>query len=230
MSLKINTSPKKIISWVAWSILAILFAVYLIRVATWESWYYNDKEGSERDVIIEELEPQEELVEEKPEEHVVAEYTVPADHPRYLVIPKLGINNARVISVGINQKGQLGTPNNIFDVGWYDSSAKPGQDGTVLIDGHNGGPHVHGVFKDLPNLATGDVIMIERGDGLLFKYSVVENKSVLLDEADKYMATALKSPVPGKQSLTLITCTGEWSTERDTYLSRQFTRAVLVEE
>ncbi len=230
MSLKIKTSPKKILTWVAWSILAILFAVYLIRVATWEHWYYNDKEGSERAVIIEELEPQEDLEEDKPDEQAVVEYTVPADHPRYLTISKLRINKARVISVGINQQGQLGTPRNIFDVGWYDSSAKPGQNGTMLIDGHNGGPHVHGVFKELPKLAAGDIIVVERGDGLVFKYSVVENKTVALDEADKYMSTAMKSPVAGKQSLTLITCTGDWSTERDTYLSRQFTRAVLVEE
>ena len=115
MSLKINTSPKKIISWVAWSILAILFAAYLIRVATFEASYYAEKEGSERAIVIDSIEePQEELVEEKPTEQVVAEYIVPADHPRYLVIPKLGIHNARIITVGINQKGQLGTPNNIL--------------------------------------------------------------------------------------------------------------------
>ena len=231
MSLKINTSPKKIISWVAWSILAVLFAVYLIRVSTWENWYYNDKEGTERAITIDSIEePQEELIEEQPTESEVKAYTVPADHPKYLTIAKLRINNARIISVGVNQKNQLGTPNNIFDVGWYDSSAKPGLPGTVLIDGHNGGPHVHGVFKDLPSLASGDVIKIERGDGLVFNYRVVENKSVLLSEADKYMATAMRSPEKGKQSLTLISCTGEWSQQQGTYLSRQFTRAVLVEE
>ena len=33
----------------------------------------------------------------------------------------------------------------------------------------------------------------------------------------------------GKESVTLITCTGEWSDQQQTYLSRQFTRAVLVD-
>lgn len=231
MSLKISVSPKKIISWVVWSILAILFAIYLIRVATWESWYYNDKEGSERAVTIDSIEePQEELIEEKPTEEEVKAYTVPADHPKYLTVEKLGVYNARIISVGVNQKNQLGTPNNIFDVGWYDSSAKPGMEGTMLIDGHNGGPHVHGVFKDLPDLEVGDVIKIERGDGLVYNYRVVENKAVALDQADKYMVTAMRSPEKGKQSLTLISCTGEWSQQQGTYLSRQFTRAVLIEE
>ena len=37
-------------------------------------------------------------------------------------------------------------------VGWYESSGKPGKGTVIVIDGHNGGPHIHGVFKDLPNL------------------------------------------------------------------------------
>lgn len=227
MSLKIK-GWKKITGLVAWSILAILFLIYFIRVATFEHSYYNEKEGSERAAVVEE-EEEVELIEEKPTETQVSEYVVAADMPRYLSVDKLGVSKARIIPVGVNAAGELGTPNNIFDVGWYDSSAKPGQDGTVLIDGHNGGPTMHGVFKDLPNLSSGDIIKIERGDGKIFKYSVVENKTVSLDDSDSYMATALKSPEAGKQSVTLITCTGEWSQSQRTYLSRQFTRAVLIE-
>ncbi len=229
MSLKIK-GWKKILSIVGWSLLAILIAVYVIRLATWESSYYAEKEGSERAILIEEMEQKEQLIETQPTEDVVREYKVPSDQPKYLTIPKLGVSRARVIAVGINQKGQLGTPNNIFDVGWYDSSAKPGQPGTILIDGHNGGPTKHGVFKNLPSLAVGDVIEITRGDDVVFKYAVKENKTVALSESDSYMKTALKSPEAGKQSVTLISCTGEWSDTQKTYLSRQFTRAVIVEE
>ena len=99
----------------------------------------------------------------------------------------------------------------------------------MMIDGHNGGPHVHGVFKDLPSLVNGDIIKVERGDGTVFKYKVVENATVALSESDRYMVIASKSPEAGKESLTLISCTGEWSDQQQTYLSRQFTRAVLVE-
>lgn len=228
MSLKIN-GWKRIVSIVGWSLLTILLAAYVIRLATWESAYYSEKEGSER-AITDPIEPQEKLEETEPTAEIIKEYVVAPDRPRYLTIPKLGINNARVLAVGINQKGQLGTPNNIFDVGWYDSSAKPGQPGTVLIDGHNGGPTKYGVFKRLPELVNGDLIQIERGDGVIFKYKVVENKTVALSESDSYMKTAMKSPEAGKQSVTLISCTGEWSNTQKTYLSRQFTRAVLVEE
>ena len=230
MSLKINASPKKVITWVVWLILAVLLAVYIVRVATWENWYYNDKEGSERAMTVSSIATSQDLSEEEPSDVQKTEHIVPADHPRYLTIEKIGVNKARVVSVGINQKNQLGTPNNIFDVGWYDSSAKPGMNGTVLMDGHNGGPSKYGVFKRLPELAPGDIISVERGDGVVFKYRVTENKTVALNEADSYMTTAMKSPEKGKQSITLISCTGDWSDQQKTYLSRQFTRAVLIEE
>lgn len=228
MSLKIS-NYKRIIKWVFWSVLGILLVIFLIRVASFEANYYDAKEGSER-AIVEEEEEEEELVEVEPTKEEVKEYTVAADRPRYLTVEKLGINKARVLPMGVNTKGELSTPSNIFDVGWYIDSGKPGQGGTMVIDGHNGGPHVRGVFKDLPNLAAGDIIKIERGDGEVYKYKVVENNTIPLTESDAYMVTAAKSPETGKESVTLISCTGEWSQEKKTYLSRQFTRAVLVEE
>ena len=151
------------------------------------------------------------------------------DRPRYLTVERLGISNARMLPMGINVEGELTTPNNIFDVGWYDASGKPGQGGTLLVDGHNGGPTRTGVFKALPSLGSGDIIKVERGDGQIFQYSVVENKTVPLSDANNYMATALMSPMKGKESITLISCAGEWSQAQKTYLSRQFVRAILVE-
>ncbi len=173
---------------------------------------------------------EEELIEVEPTEDEVAEYIVAADRPRYLTIEKLKVSKARILAMGVNARGELSTPSNIFDVGWYEASGKPGQGKTMIIDGHNGGPHVHGVFKNLPDLTNGDIITVERGDGLIFKYEVVENKEIALADANSYMSTAAKSPEAGKESITLISCTGEWSQTQRTYLSRQFTRAVLIED
>lgn len=225
MSLKINNG-RVILKWGIISILLIVFAVFFIRVLVFENQYYSEKEGSERAVA---MEFDEELVEVAPTTEEVVEYTVPEDRPRCLSIERLGITNARVLPMGINDAGELSTPNNIFDVGWYYASGKPGQGGTLLIDGHNGGPHVQGVFKDLPALGEGDIIKIERGDGAIFRYSVIENKTVALSDSNDYMATAMMSPMRGVESVTLISCTGEWSQAQSTYLSRQFVRAILVD-
>ena len=226
MSLKIK-SWRKIIKWTIWSIVGILFLIFLIRVAVFEFQYYSEKEGSERAEASIAVDTS--LIEIEPTEDEVREYKVAADRPRYLTIEKLRITNARVLPMGVNTNGELKTPNNIFDVGWYDASGKPGYGGTMIIDGHNGGPTRYGVFKELPSLAAGDIIKIERSDGEIFNYSVVENITVPLAEADTYMGTASVSPEMGKESVTLITCTGEWDKNQGTYLSRQFTRAVLVE-
>lgn len=219
---------RKTVKWVGLGLVVVLIAGFFLRVAIWENDYYARMEGSERAAAVE-TEPEEELVEVEPTETEVAEWTVAPDRPRYLTIEKLGVYKARVIPMGINSRGELSTPNNIFDVGWYESSGKPGHGGTMLIDGHNGGPNVLGVFKNLPSLENGDVIEVERGDGVVFRYAVVENVSVPLAESDIYMNTAMHSPEQGRESLTLISCTGEWSQSQGTYLSRQFTRAVLVE-
>ena len=227
MNLKIK-GWRNVIRWAVWSVLGILFLVFLIRVAIFENDYYNGKEGTER-VVVEENEDEEELDETEPTETEISEYKVAVDRPRYLTIEKMGVKNARILPMGVNAKGELSTPNNIFDVGWYENSGKPGQGGVLIIDGHNGGPHIHGVFKDLPNLKSGDIVQIERGDGKLFKYKIVENTKVALADADEYMTVAASSPEPGKEALTLISCTGEWSQSQKTYLSRQFIRAVLVE-
>ena len=229
MSLKLG-GRRDIIRWAVWSVVAILFLVFLVRVITFENSYYSEKEGSER-VVVEGQgqEEEEELIEIPPTETEVYEYKVAPSQPRYLTIERLGIHNARILVMGINDKGELDTPRNIFDVGWYENSGQPGEGRTMIIDGHNGGPHVHGVFKDLPSLVIGDVIKVERGDGLVFSYQVAENKAVPLAESNSYMAEAAKSPEKGKESITLITCTGEWSQAQQTYLSRQFTRAVLVD-
>ena len=227
MSLKIK-GWRKIIKYTILAILAVLFLVFLIRVVVFENNYYNEKEGSERAASV--VQEDTDLDETEPTKDEIAEYHVAPDRPRYLTVEKLNVTNSRVLPMGVNSAGELDTPKNIFDVGWYEASGKPGQGGTMIIDGHNGGPHVHGVFKNLPDLADGDIIKIERGDGEIFNYKVVENKTIPLTDSDAYMSTASKSPEPGTESVTLITCTGEWSSKQQTYLSRQFTRAVLIED
>lgn len=231
MSLSINFSWRKILTWSIFGIAVVLFLVYFIRIVVWEDAYYHEKEGSERATVkiaaAVEQPVVEELIEEEPTEEEVREYYVDPDRPRYLSIPKLGINNARIRPVGINEDGTLGTPRNVFDVGWYESSGLPGEGKTMLIDGHNGGPHVYGVFKRLPDLEIGDTISVWRGDGVKFHFAVKENVEIPLDQSSDYMATAMRSPEPGKESITLITCTGEWSQAQGTYLSRQFVRATL---
>lgn len=208
----------------------ILFALtfFFARTAIWERNYYHEKEGTPRAVanLIEEV--VQEVTEEEITDQQRREHTVPADEPRFLSIPKLNIKDARIFKMGITKSGELDTPYSIFDIGWYGQSSKPGMGGVLVMDGHNGGPNVEGVLKHLNQLYEGDEIIIERGDGQILTYKIVDNREIPLSEADDYMINAFQSPITGRESLTLISCIGEWSQIQQTYLSRQFARAVLV--
>lgn len=155
-------------------------------------------------------------------------YTVPATHPRYISIPALNIDKARVKVVGLTKNNTLDTPRNISDTAWYDKSAFPGQGyGAVLIDGHNGGVSRDGVFVNLDKLKDGDKITIERGDGKKITYSVVENKTESLKDANSTGMQRLLTPFdPAKEGLGLITCAGNWVPRDKVFDKRIMVRAV----
>lgn len=226
---KIKFDWKKNWPRVVGGIVLAFLAVVFIRVLVWEHFYYAEKEGSERATVVSVPTTEDsEVVETEISASELDNYTVAADRPRFLKIPKLGIEKSRILPVGLSSSRQIETPNNIFDTGWYTDSGKPGSGKTGVYDGHNGGPTKTGVFKYLPNLENGDSIITERGDGRKFEYQVVENVAYPLDEANSHMNSALVSPIPGRESITLITCSGDWSNTQKTYLSRQFVKAILV--
>jgi sortase (surface protein transpeptidase) len=141
----------------------------------------------------------------KPSGSAVRNYTVAPDLPRYIKIPKLGVN-ARVMQAGVKSDGSLGTPGNVYDAAWYTGSSKPGQPGAMLIDGHVSSWTTRGVFYGLKRLVAGDIIQVQRGDGQVFAYKVVKTQTYPDNNVD--MQAAVRPITPGKPGLNLITCTG----------------------
>lgn len=216
-------------SHIASAVILLLAVVFFARVAVWEHDYLDRMEGSERAVssLNADVEGDEEVDKEEPTATEVSEYTVAADRPRYLNIPSIGLSQARIVEIGIKASGELATPYNIYDIGWYNEGALPGSDGVVVMDAHGGAPGI-GAFGNLPQIKSGDAIQIEMGDGREFTYTVVDTATKALgEEADNYMVTAFESPEDGKGSLTLITCTGVYWASSRTYSHRFFARAVL---
>jgi sortase (surface protein transpeptidase) len=147
-------------------------------------------------------------------------YKVAPDAARYITISKLGVM-ARVLQVGVTQDGSLATPSNVFDSAWYKQSAKPGQPGATLIDGHVSSWTTNGVFYGIKKLVSGDTITIERGDGTKLDYSVVKTMTYQADAVD--MASLMKPVTTGKSGLNLITCGGKYDTK-----SGEFTQRIAV--
>lgn len=234
MSLKIN-NWKKFIARTIWIILLLVVVIFFVRTAIWEHNYYESKEGSERSVSVNVAKNQsqtnvEPIIEEKPTETQIVEYTVPDGNPRYITIDALGVSRSRIVSLGETADGKMAAPNNIYDAGWYNYSARPGEGGVVVIDGHSGGPTESGIFRNLPSVKNGDIIKIEvGGSDRIYQYRIVEITSLLNEQAGEYMEQAFTPIEKGKESLTLISCNGEWSFNQNTYMSRIFVRAVLAE-
>lgn len=142
----------------------------------------------------------------KPSGSSIVSYRVAPNLPRYIDIPKLSVH-ARVLSMGVDSKNQLRAPGNVYDAGWYNASAQPGQPGAMLMDGHISSWTTKGVFYGLNKLAAGDAVVITRGDGQQFTYKVV--KSQMFDAKSVDMGSLLVSQDTAKPGLNLISCSGD---------------------
>lgn len=139
------------------------------------------------------------------EQNAIDEYVVAPNLPRVMTIDKIGVN-ARIIPLGVTSSNKLKAPSNIYDIGWYNASAQPGQPGAMLVDGHVSSWTSDGVFKNLKNLVPGDIITVERGDGQKLQFRVVKSQTYVESATD--MRAALLPVTEGKNGLNLITCYG----------------------
>lgn len=156
----------------------------------------------------------------------VSSYKVDPTAPRRINIPKIGVN-ARIKPLGTKTNNELKAPTSIYDAGWFDQSARLGERGATLIDGHVHGLTKPGVFYNLKKLSAGDKIEIERGDGKLFKYQVIRSQTYSRHSTD--MQAAVASIDPALPGLNIITCTGTLEKKSNTYSERLLVQAVLVD-
>lgn len=153
------------------------------------------------------------------------------------IIPKIGVDAPLTYrSVGLD--GVMPNPEGPDDVAYYDFSAWPGKGGApgiggnALFAGHvdsgskpcNNGtvpPPCQAVLWDLTNLKVGDEIQV-RVNGETYTYSVVSNQPV--DAATGPWDEIVTATA--KESITIITCAGNFNRETRSYSDRQ----VLVAE
>lgn len=144
-------------------------------------------------------------------------YVVAADMPRFLRIETLNMK-ARIQQMGVNSVGAVQAPVNIYDSGWYTGSAKPGTPGAAFIDAHASGATRQGLFAYLDTLKNGDTVSVEQGDGTTFTYKVVHVETVSRDAVDMKKALTVYGEV--EEGLNLMTCTGAWIADEETYDKR----------
>jgi sortase (surface protein transpeptidase) len=147
--------------------------------------------------------------------------TTPALRTSRLVIPVLGVD-APVEVKSLDANNAMQTPDQPFDVVWYDFSGQPGAIGNAVfaghLDYHDVGP---AVFWDLGTLSEGDVIQVRMEDGTQYEYRVTAIAT--FDEATAPVHDIV-SPTT-TPSITLITCAGSFDEGTRLYDQRLVVRA-----
>ena len=150
---------------------------------------------------------------------------VPADHPKFIDIPKLRIHT-KVTAKGLDKTGAVSVPSNTNQVGWYTNSASPGKSGAAFMMGHvSGYTNRGGIFYNLKALEAGDTITITMGDNRTFTYVVVSKETTTKDAVD--MTKALTPIRLDKPGLNLMTCSGTYNGREQTYDQRLIVYASL---
>jgi sortase A len=138
-----------------------------------------------------------------------------------LVIPKIGVD-APVVTLGVDAQGVMQSPKTAFEVGWYNFTAQPGTGGNAVFSGHvdfaSVGP---AVFWHLRDLGPGDLVQVRLADGTTYQYVVVSSTSYPGDDAP---IADIVGPT-GKDSVTIITCTGTFNRDVHQYSHRLVVRA-----
>lgn len=143
--------------------------------------------------------------------------------PKTISLPAIQIQ-ASVVKVGMLGNGQMGVPENIDTVGWYEPGPRPGSNGNAVLAGHVDGANRPGAFFHLKKMKKGDLVHLEgmKGEKLTFKVKKIASyypDQAPIDEIFGYS--------PGR-NLNLITCTGTFDHDKGGYEERLVVYTELV--
>jgi sortase (surface protein transpeptidase) len=149
----------------------------------------------------------------------------------------------QVDSVGVDAPIELGNvtdgvmqdPSGPWVVSWYEPLGKVGEGGNVVMAGHvdyyNSGPDGTpgpAVFWDVRDLPEGDIIRVVGEDGKNYEYAVQWTQAYAAAELTPDVIQNDIVGDTGQETLTLITCGGDFDPATGEYLQRWVVRANQV--
>ncbi len=143
---------------------------------------------------------------------------LPRSVPTYLRIPKINLSTS-LQPVGLAANGTLEVPADFHIAGWYQRSPSPGEIGPAILDGHVDNVKGLGIFWYLRELQPGDIIEVDRNDGLTIKFNIDAVKQYPQDQVpinDVYGNISYAG-------IRLITCGGVFNRQ-----TRHYTDNIVV--
>jgi sortase (surface protein transpeptidase) len=147
--------------------------------------------------------------------------------PVELQVDSVGVDAP--IELGAVVDGAMQDPSGPWVVSWYEPLGKIGEGGNVVMAGHvdywNVGP---AVFWDVRYLPAGEIIRVVGEDGKNYEYAVQWTQPYMADQLTPEVIQGEIVGDTGEETLTLITCGGEFNPDTGEYNQRWVVRANLI--
>ncbi len=138
--------------------------------------------------------------------------------PIRLRVPSIGLN-VPLVSVPLDEAGELSVPEDSSTAGWYAQGPRPGERGPATIVGHVDSYKGPAVFYRLRDLAPEDRAVVDYADGPSVEFTVYHRSE---HEKDAFPTATVYANTPTAE-LRLITCGGVFDR-----VSRRYASNVIV--
>lgn len=175
------------------------------------------KSSEVKDVSVENEPPEFTLLDEEVKKLMEESQKTAADSivPSSIAIPAIDVN-AAIEPVGILENGQMGVPQEVNNVGWFEPGIKPGSNGNAVLAGHVDSKTGPAIFFDLEKLEAGDEVIVKDAEGKQLTFVVQSKKSYerSLAPIEEVFGSS------DAKKLNLITCTGDFDRAEGTHEER----------
>ncbi|MGY1630482.1 class F sortase [Geodermatophilus sp. SYSU D01186] len=154
----------------------------------------------------------------------VEDAAAPSAAPLRVRVPAIGVDSP-LVRLGVDAAGALVPPAAYDRAGWFPGAAAPGDVGPAVVAGHVDSREGPAVFWRLRDLAAGDEVLVDRGDGTTARFVVT---GVGRYAKDEFPTAAVYGPTP-RAELRLVTCGGEFDRGRRSYTDNVVVTAVLAQ-
>ncbi|WP_432353018.1 class F sortase [Sporosarcina sp. A2] len=145
--------------------------------------------------------------------------------PVSIEIPSINVK-ATIENVGELENGQMGVPQGVDNVGWFEPGTLPGDQGSSVMAGHIDSLTGPAIFYKLDKLKKGDEVIVRDADGKSLTFLVTGAKRYPRKEAPIKEIFGFSYG----SRLNLITCTGEFNKKAKTHEERLVVYTELAQQ